>query len=212
MLLYYKMKIITDKTIQQNVMQYGFNHCDKEVYDRVNESFICYMNNILHKSQKYIQNDKLDMDAIVKGLRLQKDQKHQRGGAETTMPLEYYGVDSGHYYDNPEGGIDMSVTNDYIRPSMHVNDPAGVIESYELVGGNRVRFCLPKSASSKLSGLYENVKIQTKAREFMVKKFENDFSELMSKVKKVSGKDRYLHTEVIDKILSQRKYSKLFKE
>ena len=205
------MKIITDKSIRENVSKYGFAGYDKCISEIINSSFVNYAQNILHKSEKYAKSDKIDMDAVVKGLRL-KSQPRQRGGAETTMPLEYYGVDSGHYHDEIVGGFDASVTNDAIRAPMDVNDPSGVIENFDLIGGGQPNFCVPKTTASKISLIYDTIKVQPQVREFIVKKFETDFSTVFQKAKKLSGRERYLREDILNKVLSQRAFSKLFKE
>ena len=211
MLLYYKMKIFTEKNVKANLKAYGFESADFEVIDMLNKSFDMFLNKTIEKARRYSKDGKIEERHMLKALGFKNSQK---GGAETTMPLEYFGVDSGNYHDNVNMGIDMQVTDNYIRPALNMNDPSNIFEDIKtngMTGGNIHKISVSKCAFQKACGQCGG-SIPTKVREHIQRKYENEISDVINKVKKLKTNSLHLSTETLDKVLSQSKYSKLFKE
>lgn len=206
------MKIISDKSIRENMRKYGFQSVSPDVSEVMNASLDNFLENTFTKAKKIAKNQNMNEQHIIKALGFSK----QTGGAETTMPLEYYGIDSKHYYETPELGVDTSVTNDFIRPAMAVNDPSNIFETTFMTGGrcsckDESKFSLSKSAMSKACSQY-GAAIPSKMKKLLEKKFEMEFDKVMSKVQKQKHISSHLSGGSIDKVLSQRNFSKLFKD
>lgn len=208
------MKIISDKSIRENIRKYGFQSVSPDVSDVMNESLDNFLENTFTKAKKLAKNQNVTEQHVMKVLGYTK----QNGGAETVMPLEYYGIDSGHYHTSPDMGVDTRVTNDFIRPAMNVNDPSGLFESGFMKGGGSgcpckddKKFSLSKSAMTKACSQH-GAAMSPRVRKLLEKKFEMEFDKVMSKVQNSKNTSSHLSGGSIDKILSQRKFSKLFKE
>ncbi|MFO0006281.1 MAG: hypothetical protein ACK559_34680, partial [bacterium] len=105
--------------------------------------------------------------------------KKQRGGAETTLPLEYFGVKTGHYFENAPQGTDMSVTESMIRPALSVVDLQKTIEG----GGAKKQFAVPAISVKRAC---EAVGITTTAAQqrAIKSKFENVMHDILRKASK----------------------------
>lgn len=202
------MKIITEKSVRENFMKYGFKSADEQTIEIMNKSFGGFLKKTLAKAEKVAKGGIIKEEHVMKAI----GGGSKQSGGRVTMPLEYYGVNSGHYHENPEMGANMDVTDTTIRPAMNVNDPSGLIEKFDMTGGAGCPFSLSKNATTKACKQF-GASIPVKAREHIQKKFESEFHEIMSKLKKSGGKNNYhLSGGALDKVLSQSKYSKLFKE
>ena len=233
------MKIISPKTIKTNVRKYGFVEATEKAESVIDKSLYTLMRNVLSKAKSFAEKDNMryiGIEHIEKAFGSSKRLK-QRGGAETTMPLEYFGVRTNHYVNDPQG-LDMTVSDSFIRPPHMVNDPSMIIQepvsflkntdiavngfdtdrslSFGMVsqqnGGSMVEntFKVPKSMISQQCREHD-LKVRPDAMRFMKEKIENTFHGLMSKVSKVAKGDNILHDNYIENILGQRKY-KLLKE
>ena len=136
---------IDSKTLLKNAKKFGFKGVDADVLPALNHALQAFVFNTLRK--------------IV------KKNKIQSGGL--VMASEYYGVDSGAFYDPSEMPYDyngkvMDMPYDGIaRPSLHINDPTGVLA---MTGGG-VKFLITLKGVKWMIGKFEeeeNLKVDKK--------------------------------------------------
>jgi len=108
------MIFLTEKSIRQNIKKFGF----KDTNSRVIELFNRCIENFASQS-------------IKKALKQHRKFNKQNGGdgavGRTVLPSEYFGINSGNYFSNPDG-TNMNVTNSVIRPSIVTHDLSGSIK------------------------------------------------------------------------------------
>ena len=197
------MKIITDKSIKVNLSKYGFSGHNEQAHRVIDDSLDNFINKSLKKASRL---------AVKEGARSVSEkhllQQQQRGGAETTMPLEYFGVDSKHYHDNAPQGTNMAVTNSLIRPAFAVNDPMGLIAG----GGARTQaqFSVPLTAVKQVCQK-QGVAVSGAAQKVLQQKFDSEFSQVLAKVSKKFGSEQLKGAD-LEQVLKQKKFQKLFKQ
>lgn len=196
------MKLIADKTLKSSLKTFGFTSHQSKVESSINHSLENFVRSTIEKAHKIAQKEGKQQvsEDHINAVFL----KRQRGGAETTLPLEYFGVDSKHYFENTPKGADMSVTDINIRPAFVVNDPSGVIKS----GGGKQKFHV---ALSSVKAASRSSELKQGAQKALQQKFEERFGEVMAKVQKKSS-TAHLSVESLEEVLSQRQYQKLFKQ
>ena len=201
MLLYYKMKIITDKSIKLSLSKYGFSGHNEQAHRVIDDSLDNFINKSLKKASKQAAKEGAQSVSV-------KHLQQQRGGAETTLPLEYFGVDSKHYHDNAPQGTNMAVTNSLIRPAFAVNDPMGLIAG----GGARTQaqFSVPLTAVKQVCQK-QGVAVSGAAQKVLQQKFDSEFSQVLAKVSKKFGSEQLKGAD-LEQVLKQKKFQKLFKQ
>lgn len=197
------MKIIAERNIKASVKNHGFEGLNEQAHNLIEKSLKNFVSLQVEKAQKIAQKE--GKNVIEEKHVQQVGQKKQRGGAETTLPLEYFGVDSKHYFENAPLGTDMGVTASTIRPAFVVNDPAGVIK-----GGGNNKFNVPFTAVQSVCK-QQNVQIRNQAQKLIQQKFESVFGEVVSKTAKKFGNNQLKGSE-LEQVLQQHKYQKLFKQ
>jgi hypothetical protein len=171
------MIFINDRNIKSSLKQFGHNSYDSKINEVINKCLY-----------SFVQNE---------------NSKKQRGGAETTLPLEYFGVKTGHYFENPPQGTNMAVTDSMIRPALSVVDLQNTIE-----GGSK-KFAVP--AISVKRACEAVGKKTTAAQQRVIKsKFENVLQDVIRKASKKNTGD-HLSLTSLQAVLEQRQYQKLFK-
>lgn len=186
------MKLIADKTLKTSLKNLGFSEVDDKVFASVNELLLKFVTKSLKSKSKSPKS--------------KSAKSSQRGGAETTLPLEYFGVDSGHYAENVPQGVNMSVTADNVRPVMGINDPQNLIEKF---GGASKGFFVPKTAVVK-AVKEANLTASACTVETLKTKFESLFSEILKKAVKDKAAQGHLTASLFSKYVSQKKYTKFF--
>jgi len=136
---------------------------------------------------------------------------HGGSGAHghTVLPSEYYGVNSGSYFENLKGlniGTNMNVTNSMIRPAILTHDISGSIK-----GGAVKQFSISKSAFKNALNearikYQNNISIPQETVLELQHKFEQLMTEVLLKTEKKSG-NQNLQSSHLHEILQQRKYN-----
>jgi histone H3/H4 len=201
------MKLIAEKNLKSSMKKMGFNSFDSKVHSLVEAALMKYSSHVLTKAAKIAQrtgSSVVEVDHVLQAV----SSKKQKGGAETTLPLEYFGVRTNYYSENAPMGTDMSVTDANIRPAFVVNDIQGVIKG----GGNKfnVPFTSVKEAISKWQSS-QGVQVRSQAQKLVHQKFEMEFNNVLNKASKLEKGD-HLGFATLDKVLNQRQYQKLFKQ
>lgn len=175
------MIFIKDRNIKSSLKQFGYNSYDSTINGVINKCLYSFVQNEVSSKKK------------------------QRGGAETTLPLEYFGVKTGHYFDNAPKGTDMAVTDSTIRPAFAVADLQNTIKD----GGAAKKFAVPaisvKRACEAVGGT-----IAAAQQRAIKSKFENVMNDIIRKANKKQSGD-HLSSTSLQAILEQRQYQKLFK-
>lgn len=197
------MKLIAEKNLKSSMKRLGFASFDSRVHNLIESCLVNFSAGVVSKASRLAQrsgSSSVEDDHVLQVVQ----SRRQNGGAETTLPLEYFGVRTSHYSENAPIGTDMAVTNANIRPAFLVKDPQGVIK------GGGVSFSVPftsvKQAVSKWG-----VQVRVSAQKLIQQKFESELSTILSKAKKFERGD-HLTTSALEKILAQRQYQKLFKQ
>lgn len=225
------MKLINEKTLNTSLKKIGFEKVDDKAHKLMNSCLHNFTLNVLDKAVRVAKKENSKVIAAKHVVVVLDGKKSQAGGAETTMPLEYFGVRTNFYSENAPKGYDMSVSESAIRPAFSVNDPKGFfLEKYSSTEGlysdmnpdkgqfmaqeGGAQFSVPLSAVQEACKLYmeeqnNEVKVNSTAQKALKQKFENVFSEVLNKAaKKDTSK---LSASVLESILQQRKFQKLFK-
>lgn len=131
----------------------------------------------------------------------------------TVLPSEYFGVNSGSYFEHlksPFNGTNMNVTNTMIRPVISTNDLSGSIK-----GGSSTQQYFNVSKSAFKNSLNEArlklqstsaIKISQEVTDKLQNQFEKLISEVLTKVYK-KNQNNNLQLQHIHEIMQQRKYS-----
>ena len=174
------MIFIKDKSIKSSLKQFGYNSYDSKVNELMNKCLYSFVQNEVSSKKK------------------------QRGGAETTLPLEYFGVKTGHYFENAPQGTNMSVTDSAIRPAFSVVDLQNTIKD----GGGKT-FAVPAISVKRACEAVGTT--TTAAQQRAIKsKFENVMRDVIRKVSKKNTGD-HLSLTSLQTVLEQRQYQKVFK-
>ena len=176
------MILINDKSIKSILKQFGYNSYDSKINELINKCLYSFV-------QKEVSSIK----------------KKQRGGAETTLPLEYFGVKTENYFDNAPEGTSMSVTDSMIRPAFSVVDLQNTIEG----GSAKKQFTVP-AISVKRACEAVNVTTTVAQQRIIKSKFENVMHDVVRKASKKNIGD-YLSLTSLQTVLEQKQYQKLFK-
>lgn len=170
---------LTESSIKKNAHTFGFKSYDKEVINFFNQALY----NMVEKTLK----------------------KGQIEGGRIVLPMEYFGVDTAHYVENPSF-TNMAVSENFIRPPMQMTTQG-------MEGGGIVkRFQVPLKAiqtaieevSSKLN---KKVAKKDKTSKALKNKFEKIATEILSKVVKISKKDSHLHHNHVAEVSNMKKYN-----
>jgi len=175
------MILIGDRNIKSSLKRLGYNSYDSKIGDVMNKCLHAFVKNESSKRRRY-----------------------QSGGAETTLPLEYFGVKTGHYFDDARPGVDMAVTDTTIRPAFAVVDPQNTITTG---GGAENKFVIPAiSIKRACAGL----NVSNEQQRAMKVKFENVMQDVLRKAGKKNTGD-HLSLTSVQAVLEQKQYQKLFK-
>ena len=175
------MIFINERNIKSSLKQFGYNSFDSTVTGVINKCLY-----------SFVQNEV-------------SNKKRQRGGAATTLPLEYFGVKTGHYFENAPEGTNMSVTDSAIRPAFSVVDLQNTIKD----GGAKSNFTVP-AISVKRACEAVGISINGAQQRTIKSKFENVMHDVIRKASKKNTSD-YLSLTSLQAVLEQRQYQKLFK-
>ena len=125
--------------------------------------------------------------------------QHMKGG-RVTMPMEYYGIDSGNYYapaDLPHGydGEIMDIVTDTVaRPSLPYHNVA--------MSGGGAKFCVTVKSVKDAS----DVTLTPVLTKYIKAKFESLMTEILAKISKSKSKSTKLETADFEKVLKNKKY------
>lgn len=188
------MLFISERHLKTNLKKYGFSSVDSKSLETINKT----LSNFAHNSLKKVANKNKKLEKI--------ELRHVQSGGKIVLPSEYFGVNSGRYFDQVDN-VDFRVTEDYIRPPLHVNDPAGVIQdggaSRFKVSNNAFKSAL-EEAQSNLN-LHE-VSIASSAKKALQQKYEKLLHEALSKLSK---QEEELSASKLNEVLRMRKFSQL---
>lgn len=202
------MKIIAERSMKTSMKRCGFQGIDGKAHDLVEESLQNFVANAIQKAQKVSSKEGKQIVEEKHMLSAFQGKKGRlTGGAETTLPLEYFGVNSKHYHEDAPLGTDMQVTNSMVRPAFLVNDPAGVLQQ---VGSSKRTFKISSAAVKSILNEH-NVQVRQNAQKLMQEKFEGAFEQVLAKVAKKFGTNE-LQGSQLQEILNQQKFQKLFKQ
>ena len=175
------MIFIAERSINSSLKNMGFASYDAGVGAEMNRSLQAFVKNQSQKLSKQLQ----------------------RGGAETTLPLEYFGVKTNHYFEDAPRGVDMTVSDSTIRPAFSIVDPNNTIKD----GGAAASFSIPAVSIKRATA---NMGVSPKMQQIMKSKFENTMQQVLRKAGKKSN-NKHLYLQDLKDILSQRQYQTLFK-
>lgn len=165
---------VTENKIKYGLKQFGFKTFDPEVIELLNKAFKNYIKNTVAKSGG----------------------KGSQAGGRVIMPMEYYGVQTSEYVENPAHS-DTSVSDTWVRPPLEMN----------LIGG-AAKFALSlKSVESALEE-YDMYK-KNKVAKHLQSKIEGIFSEVIKKSSKTSQDKTHLYARNLEEILDMKKYKML---
>jgi len=168
---------ITENKIKYGLKQFGFKTFDIEVIELLNKAFKNYIKNTVAKSGG----------------------KESQAGGRVIMPMEYYGVQTSEYVENPAHS-DTSVSDTWVRPPLEMN-LAGMV-------GGAAKFSL--SLKSVESALEEyNIYKKNKVAKHLQSKIEGVFSEIIKKTSKTSQDKTHLYARDLEAILDMKKYKML---
>ena len=136
--------ILSESEIKTKLKKFGYKSFDKGVIQKMNMVIL-----------NFIQN------ALKKG-------KQQHGGL--VMPSEYYGVDSGRFFDDPYPYTDMRPSSEYIRPPMNSTFSGGAIPIFTVSQKNVATF---------VEEVISNSPVQNKAK--VVKHLKSQLEALLTK-------------------------------
>lgn len=196
------MKLIAEKNLKSSMKSVGFTSFDSRVHSLIESCLVNFSASVVSKASKLAQRSgsaSVNEDHVMHVMQ----GKSQNGGAETTFPLEYFGVRTNHYSENAPVGTNMSVTDTDIRPAFVVQDPQRIIK------GGGVAFSVPFT-SVKQAVTKFGVQVRVSAQKLIQQKFERELSTVLSKAKKLE-KSEHLTSSALEKVLAQRQYQKLFK-
>lgn len=197
------MKIIAERSLKTNVRRCGFQEMDNMAHAIVEESLKNFVAKTLQRAQKASSKEGKQVveEKHIQGV-FQGRKAHQSGGAETTLPLEYFGVNSKNYFQDAPQGANMQVTGSTVRPAFLVSNPS-------FKGGASHEF---KVSSASVKGIVakQGVQVRQAAQKLMQQKFEESFEQVLSKVAKKFGKTE-LQGSQLQEVLNQKKFQKLFK-
>ena len=178
------MIFIADRNIKSSLKHMGFNSYDPQINQTLNKSLQAFVQNQAKQLKKHMQ----------------------KGGAETTLPLEYFGVRTNNYFDDAPKGVDMTVTDSMIRPPFRVVDLQNTIKD----GGasSRRQFSIPAVSIKRASA---NLDVSQSLQQTMKIKFENVMQEVLRKASKKSA-IAHLSLSDLESVLNQQQYQKLFKQ
>lgn len=193
------MKLIAERNLKSSAKKFGYEGLNDHAQDVIETSL---RNFVFANIEKAEQQARRDGKLVI-------EEKHvlkQRGGAETTLPLEYFGVNSKHYFDNIPDASDMLVSNSTIRPAMLINDPSMVFKG----GAADNKFHVPFIAVKQLCQ-NQSLRVNQEAQKAIQQKFESLFGEVVSKTARKYNSN-LLKGSDLTQVLQQRKYQKLFKQ
>lgn len=192
------MIFLTDKSVRSNLKKFGITSYDPAVMNLVNQYLENYTKNTIAKATK--QNKNLTS--------LEAQHVFQAGG-RTVLPSEYFGVESGSYFETlKSNGTDMAVTNSAIRPTVATYDLSGAIKS----GGSSQQFKLPKKSlqyaiSEAKVSLQRDLRVRSEATAAMQQGFEKIMSEILQKSCGARAcQQGFLSEALLKKTAGQRKF------
>ena len=174
---------ITQNKIKNGLKPFGFKTFDPEVIELLNKAFQNYIKNTVAKHAKHTKGTKSGGDEVQSGGRI-------------VMPMEYYGVQTSEYVENPTHS-DTSVSDTWVRPPLEMN----------LVGmaGGAAKFAvILKSVESALEE--HDIYKKNKVAKHLQSKIEAVFSEIINKASKTSQDKTHLYARDLEAILDMKKY------
>lgn len=186
------MIFITEKSVLQNMKKFGFRSYDANILQLVNQYFENFVRNTLTKASK--KTDYVEAKQIL------------QAGGKIVLPSEYFGVESGSYFDNLKSyGTDMSVKEAFIRPTVATYDLSGAIKT----GGSSQLFSVSKRSvqnaiKEALVSLQRNIKVKSDAALALQQGFQSVMTEILQKASKKN--DSHLTEDTIKQLSNQRKY------
>lgn len=190
---------ITQNKIKNSLKPFGFKTFSSEVIELLNKAFQNYIKNIIDKHAKHDKHDKHDKHAGGNA------SEATQSGGRVIMPMEYYGVQTSAYTENPVHS-DMSVSDTWVRPPLEMN----IAEGAGMTGG-AAKFVLSlKSVESALEELSKKNNLDIYKKNKVVKhlqsKIETLFGEIIKKASKKSQEKSHLHAEDLKNIIDMKKY------
>jgi hypothetical protein len=177
---------ITQNKIKNSLKPFGFKTFDPEVIELLNKAFQNYIKNTVTKHTKHTKSTK---------------STGTMQGGRVIMPMEYYGVQTSAYVENPAHS-DMSVSDTWVRPPLEMN-------MVGMVGG-AAKFALSlKSVESMLEELNLDIYKKNKVAKHLQSKLEGMFSEIIKKTSKASQDKTHLYARDLEAILDMKKYKML---
>jgi len=173
------MIFLPEKSIRQNIRKFGFQSCEQEVTDQ--------LNNFL---QNFVQND------------LRKVQK----GGRIVLPSEYFGTASGSYADSVKF-TDASVTDTLVRPAVLTQDLTGAIKGgAQQSRFNLSKSAFQKALCQVKEDLQLQEKIPKRLAEKVRSQAEEQFTKLFAKVQKQNRNADQLTKAMVQKVADQQNY------
>lgn len=179
------MLFLAKKTTGQNLKKFGFSSSDDAVHERLNEVFYSLVFNNIKKLSK------------------------QQNGGRVVLPSEYFGRESGSYFESAPG-VNLTPTSSIIRPAILTNDLTGAIK-----GGAHVFNISQKSVQMAINKVQNELGVELKGKKLNnhIKKVSQEkLTELLQKVKKVAKSDNHLKEEYLKDALKLKKFSSLCKK
>ena len=192
------MIFLTDKSVRSNLKKFGITSYDPSVLNLINQYLHNYTQNTIAKATKQNKNlSSLEAQHIL------------QAGGRTVLPSEYFGVESGSYFNSLKShGTDMAVTENIIRPTVATYDLSGAIKS----GGANKQFTLSKKAlqyaiSEAKVSLQRDIRVRSTASLALQQGFQSIMSEILQKScsQKVC-QHGHLTESALKKIAGKRKY------
>lgn len=197
------MIFLTENNIRINAKKFGFKKFDITVLESLNKYLANYTKNMVKKALKKYKKENKQIKQI------------KQSGGRIVLPSEYFGIDSGSYFENSYG-TDMTSTHAMIRPAQYTSDLTGAItggsasatKSNKSKNSNKfiISTSVFKNALSEAKiSLEKEIVMDTKTIIDIKQRFENMISEIFIKLEKKTS-DHYLKLNNLEEIITQTKY------
>lgn len=186
------MYIITANHVKRNVRKFGMKTYDDEIVSLLNNAILTFIEKKVRQAMRKAKGVS-HIDIV-------------HFGGRVTMPVEYYGVETNHYVDVVDNnGVDMSVSNMWIRPPMdimQVNQEAGAAIPPFIIA-----FTVFKTACVEVvQNLSKDATLSFKVQQ----KLHNEFMKTMGSVFIAVARrcnDGHVSKDMLTKVLGMQKFS-----